>query len=156
MCETLLSVGAPSGTVTFLFTDVESSTRLWDERPEAMRVALARHDEILRSCIASQGGHVFATGGDGFAAAFDRAGDAVQAALAAQLDLAAETWPSGVPIRVRMGLHTGEVEERAGDYFGPAVNRAAQLQAAEYHQPAFLWTPYEIALRSPKLTVVSH
>ena len=129
MCETLLSVGAPSGTVTFLFTDVESSTRLWDERPEAMRVALARHDEILRSCIASQGGHVFATGGDGFAAAFDRAGDAVQAALAAQLDLAAETWPDGVPIRVRMGLHTGEVEERAGDYFGPAVNRAARLQA---------------------------
>jgi class 3 adenylate cyclase len=129
MCETLLSVGAPSGTVTFLFTDVESSTRLWDEHPEAMRVALARHDEILRPCLARQGGYVFSTGGNGFAAAFERAGDAVQAALAAQVDLAAETWPGGVPIRVRMGLHTGEVEERAGDYFGPAVNRAARLQA---------------------------
>jgi class 3 adenylate cyclase len=120
----------PSGTVTFFFTDIEGSTRLWDVAPEAMRAALARHDEIIRSGIESHGGHVFATGGDGFAAAFGRAGDALAAALDAQSTLGAERWPDDVPILVRMGLHTGEVEERGGDYFGPAVNRAARVMAA--------------------------
>src|SRR5512144_1811989 len=116
-------MGVPSGTVTFLFTDIEGSTRLWECAPDAMRAALARHDSILRSTIEEHGGCVFATGGDGFAAAFARAGDALQAALAAQLALAVEGWPESAWVRVRMGLHTGEVEERGGDYFGPAVNR---------------------------------
>ena len=109
-----LAVGAPSGTVTFLFTDIEGSTRLWDEQPAGMRVALARHDEILRSAVVAHGGHVFATGGDGFAAAFGRARDAVQAALAGQAGLAGEPWPDEVPVCVRMGLHTGEAVERGG------------------------------------------
>jgi predicted ATPase/class 3 adenylate cyclase len=113
----------------FLFTDVESSTHLWDAYPEAMPAALARHDEILRSSIEGHDGYVFATGGDGFAAAFARAGDALRAAMAAQSLLAAEGWFGGVAIRVRMGLHTGEAVERDGDYFGPAVNRAARLMS---------------------------
>jgi predicted ATPase/class 3 adenylate cyclase len=127
-----MTAPAPSGTVTFLFTDIEGSTGLWESAPEAMRSALARHDAILRSTIERHGGYVFATGGDGFAAAFARAGDALRAALDAQLALTAEAWPGPVRVRVRMGLHTGEVEERSGDYFGPAVNRAARLMAAAH------------------------
>ena len=115
----------PSGTVTFLFTDIEGSTRLWEERPDEMRVALVEHDEILRGAIDRNGGYVFATGGDGFAAAFGRVEDAVAAADEAQASLA------GLDLlAVRMGINTGEVQERDGDYFGPAVNRAARLMSA--------------------------
>jgi predicted ATPase len=116
--------------VTFLFTDIEGSTRLWEEHPEAMRESLARHDRLLRSAVEAHRGHVFSTGGDGFAAAFQRAADAIVAALDAQRALARTSWPEGAPLRVRMGVHTGEAEERDGDYFGPAVNRAARLMAA--------------------------
>jgi predicted ATPase/class 3 adenylate cyclase len=123
-------MSAPSGTVTFLFTDIEGSTGLWDAAPAAMRLALARHDAILRFAIESHGGHIFATGGDGFAAAFGRVVDAVAAATDAQSSLSAESWPAEATIAVRMGLHTGEVEERGGDYFGPGVNRAARVMAA--------------------------
>jgi predicted ATPase len=97
-----------------------------------MRPALTRHDELLRTAIEAHGGYVFATGGDGLAVAFARAGDAIAAALVSQASLAVEAWPDEAPIRVRMGLHTGEVEERGGDYFGPAVNRAARLAAAAH------------------------
>ena len=120
----------PSGTVTFLFTDIEGSTRLWDERPEAMRPALARHDEVLRLAIEGHGGYVFQTAGDGMAAAFQRSADAVTAALDAQRALLAEPWPEGADLRVRMGLHTGEAEERDGTYFGGPLNRAARIMAA--------------------------
>jgi predicted ATPase/class 3 adenylate cyclase len=123
-------VDPPSGTVTFLFTDIEGSTRLWESVPEAMAAALARHDEILRAAITTHGGFVFSTGGDGVAAAFGRAADAVAAAVLAQGQIGAEAWPHAATIRVRMGLNTGEVEERGGDYFGPAVNRAARIMAA--------------------------
>jgi predicted ATPase len=115
--------------VTFLFTDIEGSTRLWEDAPDAMRAALERHDEILRTAIDTHAGFVFSTGGDGLAAAFARAGDAVAAATDAQALLAAQTWPERAPLRVRMGLHTGETVERDGDYFGPTVNRAARLMA---------------------------
>jgi predicted ATPase len=94
-----------------------------------MRLALERHDAILRSAIQAHGGYVFATGGDSFAAAFSRATDAVAAALSAQAALTHEPWPDEAPISVRMGLHTGEATERDGDYFGPAVNRAARIKA---------------------------
>jgi predicted ATPase len=94
-----------------------------------MGSALARHDTIVRQAIEGYGGYVFGTGGDGFAAAFSRAADGVAAALAAQAGLAGEGWPNGAALRVRMGLHTGEVDERDGDYFGAAVNRAARLTA---------------------------
>jgi predicted ATPase/class 3 adenylate cyclase len=112
-----------------LFTDIEGSTRLWEARPEAMRGAVARHDELLRQAIAQHGGHVFSTAGDGLGAAFARAGDALAAGVDAQAGLGAEPWPEATPLRVRMGLHTGEAEERDGDYFGPALNRAARLAA---------------------------
>jgi predicted ATPase len=125
-------VGVPSGTVTFLFTDIEGSTRLWEAAPDAMRAALVSHDSILRGAIEAHFGHVFATGGDGFAAAFARAGDALGSAAAAQALLLAQEWPAEAPLRVRMGVHTGEATERGGDYFGPAVNRAARLMSAAH------------------------
>lgn len=120
----------PTGTVTFLFTDIEGSTRLWAEDSAAMGRALERHDAIVRNGIEAASGYIFSTGGDGFGAAFGRADQALGAAVAIQQALAVETWPDGARIRVRMALHTGEAEERGGDYFGPAVNRAARLMAA--------------------------
>jgi len=115
--------------VTFLFTDIEGSTRLWQHDEEAMRAALERHDSIVKSASDGHGGYVFSTGGDGFGVAFARAGEAVAAAVDAQAALLAEPWPEGARILVRMGLHTGEAEERDGDYFGTVVNRAARLMA---------------------------
>jgi predicted ATPase/class 3 adenylate cyclase len=118
-----------SATVTFLFTDIEGSTRLWQQDEQAMRAAMARHDEVLHAAVADHGGDVFSTMGDGLAAAFGSPSAAVAAAVMAQRELALEQWPTALPIRVRMGLHTGEAEERGGDYFGTAVNRAARLMA---------------------------
>jgi predicted ATPase/class 3 adenylate cyclase len=122
-------MGAPSGTVTFLFTDIEGSTRLWQADEAAMRSALSRHDQLLRKVIAEHEGTVFSAMGDGMAAAFGSASAAVDAALAAQRSMEAEPWPTATPLRVRMGLHTGEAEWRDGDYFGTVVNRAARLTA---------------------------
>ncbi len=119
----------PSGTVTFLFTDIEGSTSLWESAPEGMRAALERHDALLRRAIRAHGGNVFSTGGDGLAAVFGRSADAMAAASQAQVALTAEAWPDDAPIRVRMAVHTGEAIERDGDYFGPALNRAARLMA---------------------------
>ena len=119
--------GLPSGTVTLLFTDVEGSTRLWEAERDAMAAALRRHDEILREAIEQVGGYVFKTVGDSFCAAFSAARAGLDAALTAQRSLAAQSWPTSRPIVVRMGLHAGVCEERDGDYFGPAVNRAARL-----------------------------
>ena len=118
-----------SGTVTFLFTDIEGSTRLWQADEAAMRSALSRHDEVLRKMIAEHEGTVFSATGDGMAAAFGSASAAVRAALAAQRALEAEPWPTATPLRVRMGVHSGEAEWRDGDYFGTVVNRAARLMA---------------------------
>src|SRR5918993_1363302 len=120
----------PTGTVTFLFTDIEGSTRLWERDPSAMQQALARHDGILRSVIETNGGFVFKTIGDAFCAAFSSATDAVEAALIAQRALRAESWEVESLIRVRMAIHTGGVDERGGDYFGPPVNRVSRLLSA--------------------------
>ena len=122
----------PTGTVTLLFTDVQGSTRLWEAEPAAMAPALRRHDEILRSAIEAAGGYVFKTVGDAFCAAFATAQAGVDAALAAQQELGTQDWPTSRPILVRMGLHTGVCEERDQDYFGPAVNRAARLEAVAH------------------------
>lgn len=119
----------PTGTVTFLFTDVEGSTRLWEQNPTDMHRALERHDEIIVASIEQHGGHVFSSAGDSFAAAFSSVHDAVRASSAAQAALEAEPWPPTCPIRVRMGLHVGEARERDDDYFGPAVNKAARIMA---------------------------
>ena len=85
--------GTPTGSVTFLFTDIEGSTRLWEEFAEAMRMALARHDVLLRQAIGNHRGYIFKTGGDAFYAAFATAPDGVAAALAAQQALSTEAWP---------------------------------------------------------------
>ena len=113
----------PSGTVTFLFTDIEGSTTRWEHQPEAMSAALARHDALIRAAIHDHNGHVVKTMGDAFHAAFFRAPDAVAAATEAQRRLQTEPWGEIGPIRVRMAVHTGAAEERDGDYFGPPLNR---------------------------------
>src|SRR6187455_402359 len=107
----------PSGTVTFLFTDIEGSTARWEGHPEAMRVALGRHDALIRAAIVEHRGHVVKTTGDGFHAAFARAPDALAAALDAQRRLESEPWAEAGRIPVRMALHTGAAEERDGDYY---------------------------------------
>ena len=119
----------PSGTVTFLFTDVEGSTRSWAADREAMSTSLLVHDAILRAAIEGNGGYVFTTAGDSFAAAFARASDAVRAATDAQAALGTAMWPGPV-LKVRMGVHLGEAEERGGDYFGPVVNMTARVESA--------------------------
>src|SRR5262245_17379074 len=97
-----------------------------------MREALERHDRILEATMSAHGGCVFSRGGDGVAVAFQRAGAAVLAAVEAQRSLLGERWPAGLELRVRMGLHTGEADERDGDYFGPPLNRAARLMGAAH------------------------
>src|SRR5919199_581975 len=104
----------PTGTVTWLFTDLEQSTQLWERFPEAMPTALARHDALLREAIAAYHGVIVKTTGDGVHAAFVTPQTAVAAALAAQHALQAEPWGSLDPPRVRMALHTGAAEEREG------------------------------------------
>jgi predicted ATPase/class 3 adenylate cyclase len=126
-------VGAlPSGTVTFMFTDLEDSTRLWEEHPEAMRSALARHDELVRAAVEEYGGGVVKGTGDGLYAAFATAHAAVAAATAAQQRLTEERWEDETPLRARMGMHSGEAELRDGDYFGSVLNRAARLMGAAH------------------------
>src|SRR5918911_2083160 len=122
--------GLPAGTITFLFTDVEGSTKLWERNPGAMSKALAHHDELLREGVEARGGFVFKTVGDAFYATFSTAAEAVEAALDAQKSLLSEEWEETGPLRVRMALHTGTAEERDGDYFGPTVNRVARILSA--------------------------
>jgi class 3 adenylate cyclase len=121
----------PTGVVTFLLTDIEGSTRLWENEHEAMAEALVRHDSIANTCVRRLNGSVVKSKGEGDSvfAVFPRARDAVMAALVLQCALAAEPWPTSTPIRVRMAIHTGRVELRDGDYYGPTVNRCARLRA---------------------------
>src|SRR5215211_4218387 len=131
----------PTGTVTFLFTDIEGSTKLWERDAATMQAALARHDEILRSAIEANGGYVFKTVGDAFCAAFPTAPDALEAALEAQRRLGEEQWDQSSPLRVRVALHMGVAEERDGDYFGPPVNRVARLLSAAHGGQVLLSLP---------------
>jgi predicted ATPase len=116
-----MTAAAPSGVVTFLFTDVEGSTRRWENDAQAMRAALSAHDEVLREAIEGHGGIMFKHTGDGVCAAFASPKAAVDAAVGAQLEL---------QLPVRMGIATGEAELRDGDYFGAVLNRAARVMAA--------------------------
>jgi predicted ATPase len=109
-----------SGTVTFLFSDIEGSTRRWESDPEAMQAALVDHDDIIRTAVEGHGGRLFKHTGDGICAAFDSARAATEAAVAAQRLL---------QLPVRMGIATGEAHERGGDYFGLALSRAARVMA---------------------------
>ncbi len=114
---------------TFLFTDLESSTRMWEEHGDAMSGALAQHDELVRTAIETNGGRIVKTTGDGTHAVFMSAESAVRAACSAQRALEAAAWGATGPLLARMAVHTGAAEERDGDYYGPSVNRAARLMA---------------------------
>lgn len=122
-------VDVPAGIVTFLFTDVEGSTRLWAADAEATARSLELHDRIIRDAIVSRGGYVFGWAGDHFRGAFADPKAAVGAAMAAQAALVACDWGDGPALRVRMGLHRGRATQRDGDYFGPVPNTAARLEA---------------------------
>jgi predicted ATPase/class 3 adenylate cyclase len=117
-------------TLTFVFTDLESSTRLWETFPDAMKTAMERHDAILRDAVEHANGHVVKVTGDGLMAVFSSASDGSSACVEAQQALQSEAWGDTGPLRVRMGIHVGEAQSRAGDYFGPSVNRAARIMAA--------------------------
>ncbi|MGH2618812.1 MAG: ATP-binding protein, partial [Thermomicrobiales bacterium] len=119
----------PSGTVTFLFTDIPGSTTLW-ERDQAMRDAFVRHLALLDAAIAAHGGVHFKTVGDATQAAFPTASAALAAAADAQRAFLTESWPTTAPLRVRMALHAGEAQPRDGDYLAPALNRLARLLSA--------------------------
>jgi predicted ATPase/class 3 adenylate cyclase/Tfp pilus assembly protein PilF len=118
----------PSGTVTFLFTDIEGSTRRWESNAQAMQLAFSRQEAILRQTIDANGGYAYKMIGDAFQAAFPTASQALRSAIDAQLALHSESWPEEIgEIKVRMALHSGATEERADDYVGPALNRVARL-----------------------------
>jgi predicted ATPase/class 3 adenylate cyclase len=116
-------------TTTFLLTDIEGSTRLWEAHGDAMGAALEAHDALLTAAVEAAGGTVVKTTGDGVLAAFDKPEWALEAALGGQRDLAGHAWPATGPLRVRMAIHSGSVESRDGDYHGPALNRVARLLA---------------------------
>src|SRR5215475_60199 len=136
-------VELPAGTVTFLLTDIEGSTRLWESVPEAMEEALGRHNRLVTGVIEDRGGVVVTSRGEGdsFFAAFASAVAAVEAAGACQLGLNREPWPEGAALRVRMGLHTGQAAVQDGDYADHApINRCARVKAAA-HGGQVLVTP---------------
>jgi predicted ATPase/class 3 adenylate cyclase len=137
----------PTGTVTFLFTDIEGSTKMWEQDSSSMQVALARHDEILRRVTEEHGGYVFKTVGDAFCCAFSTATDALETALETQQELFAKEWGVEGGVRVRMALHTGAAEERDGDYFGPPVNRVARLLSAAHGGQVLLSLPTQELVR---------
>jgi len=122
----------PSGTVTFLFSDIEGSTRLLQRHRDAYREVLEEHQRLLRSAFAREGGREIGTQGDSFFVAFPRAKNAVAAAVAAQRSLDAHAWPEGADVRVRMGLHTGEPSLGGDNYVGLGVHRAARICSAAH------------------------
>ena len=122
---------ATSQVKTLLLTDIEGSTAHWERDPTVMGAAVARHDDIVRAAAEAAGGRLVKSKGEGDSTfcVFERAGAAVIAAVSLQRALTAERWPTAEPLRVRVGIHTGEVEVRDGDYYGRAVNRAARVRA---------------------------
>jgi predicted ATPase/class 3 adenylate cyclase len=127
-----MNTSLPAGTVTFFFSDIEGSTRLWEKHPDGMRPVVERHDRYLTQAIHECSGSIVKTTGDGFHAVFERAENAVEAACLAQKQLAADKWGEINPdaLRTRIGVYTGEAAVRSGDYYGDAVNRAARLMDA--------------------------
>lgn len=135
----------PQGTAAFLYTDIEGSTRQWQEHPEAMPQALARHDALLRQAIEHERGVIFRNAGDGYCAAFVHADAALRTAVAAQRALAAEPWPEGTALAVRMAIHAGSAEMREGAYVGHTLNRVARvLSAAHGGQVLLTRSAYEL------------
>ena len=131
--------------MTFLFTDIKDSTRLWESTPADMAAAVQAHDVIVRSAIERHGGYVFATGGDGFCAAFSSAVDAVTAAVESQRELGSD---ETIPFAARMALHTGEAIERDCNYYGTEVNRAGRLMALAHGGQVLVSDAAEVLVRS--------
>ncbi|MBM3460396.1 MAG: adenylate/guanylate cyclase domain-containing protein, partial [Armatimonadetes bacterium] len=124
----------PTGTLTFLLTDIQGSTRLWEHHPDVMPGVLERHDALVRGCVEAYQGHVIRCRGEGDAifAVFTNAGSAAGAVAAAQRALFAEPWPETTPIRVRAAIHTGEAQLRDEDYYGSAINRCARIRSLAF------------------------
>jgi class 3 adenylate cyclase len=137
----------PTGTITFLFSDIEGSSKKWEQHPDAMRVALAAHDKMLRTAFEEQGGYVFKTVGDAFCVAFDTATQALAGALQAQRSLRSATWQGIEELKVRMALHTGAAETRDGDYFGQSLNRVARILASAHGGQVLFSLPTEELVR---------
>ncbi len=152
-----LSKDLPTGSVTFLFTDIQGSTSMWERDAQRMQQALVRHDEILRGVVTEHGGHVFKMVGDACYAVFSSAPEALRAGVAAQKAIFSEPWDERSRVRIRMALHTGEAEERDGDYFGPPLNRVSRLLSAGHGGQSLIskatkelveeHLPQEVALR---------
>lgn len=125
------STTLPSGVVTFLLTDIEGSTAMWDAEPDAMADALDQHDSLIAKVVHDAGGRLLKSKGEGDATfnVFTRATDAAAAAMAIQDEVQHADWPTATPVRVRIAVATGEAIERDGDYYGSTVNRAARLRA---------------------------
>ncbi len=119
----------PAGIITFLFTDVEGSSRLWEADAAATAQSVEVHDALIRRVIDTAGGHIFGWAGDHFRAAFQDAQAAVDAAVCIQNELARTDWRTGASLRVRMGLHRGNATLRGNDYFGTVPNRTGRLEA---------------------------
>ena len=138
-------MGLPEGTLTFMLTDLVGSTRAWESAPAAMREAMARHDRIVEGCLKRHRGIEVPSGraGDSILAVFVSAADAAACAIALQRDFAAERWPAGVPLEVRVALHSGEAELREGQYHGQALNRCARLLATCHGGQVLLTTATE-------------
>lgn len=129
----MATAAVAQGLLTFAFTDLVGSTRLWERVPEAARQALARHYEIIQGAVASNHGTIFKTVGDACCCVFHSPIDAVSAAIAIQHALESEPWPQSTgPLRVRIGIHSGQAIVEAGDYFGPTLNRVARLMSAAH------------------------
>jgi len=153
-----MSTNPRSRVLTFLFTDLKDSTRLWEEFPKSMQSALPRHDALLRQAVENHRGHLVKTTGDGLHAVFGSASDAIAAAIAGQRVMGEEDWPDETgPLEVRMGLHTGESQERGGDYYGPEVNRAARVMSSGHGGQILLTEASALLLRSslpPEVSLV--
>jgi class 3 adenylate cyclase len=137
----------PTGTVTFLFTDVEGSTKLLEQYHHVQD----RHASIMRMAVTEGGGFVVSTEGDSFFAVFSDARRAVSAAVQAQRELAAAPWPSGVGLRVRMGLHTGAGILGGDNYLGLDVNRAARIAAAAHGEQILMRRRGEVCLAASRV-----
>jgi class 3 adenylate cyclase len=134
-------------TATFLFTDIEGSTNLWETESQAMRIALQRHNALLSAAVERHHGYVFKTVGDAFCVTFDDASEALHAACQIQASLAAARWPTKSPLRVRVALHTGPAYLSSGDYFGTTVNRCARVLAVTLGGQTLLTSPTEALVR---------
>lgn len=146
--DRIVARALPTGIVTFLFTDIEGSSRLWERAPDDMRDALARHDSLCREVVAHHHGVVFKTVGDAICSAFTHPNEALNAAIDAQLALSSHTWPHAIErLRVRMALHSGECTQRDGDYFGATVNRVARLSSLAYGEQILVSTATAALLR---------